>query len=184
MLDKAQLDQGKLWKIVQKIRKSVPSIHFDAKCDVVIRKDYIKDNLDYLSETLKLNVSSIPQENISPQLLQTAGEVFTYLNYCPPKLLPLIKHFLENETPKNIILSLRNIIKSPQKSVNKSSRKMLMKVMETFKLNEYEKIQKITKGKCYVNGTFGNCTINMDFNEGDLKLLGLIPFHFNLTLVL
>ena len=176
----AQLDQENIWKIVKKIRKSFFSKHSNPTCPsyIVLADNYIKGNIDHLAEELQLSPSSIPQDNISYELLQTAGEIFTYLNYCPPNILPLLTHILKTGTPKDIILALTSIVKNPLKIVKQISRTILLKVIETFELDEYEKIQVITKGKCYINGTFGNCKNNLDLNEEDLKLLGMLSFQF------
>ena len=102
------------------------------------------------------------------------------MNYCPPKLIQLIIPIFKTGTPKDIILALTSIIRNPLKIVNHSSRKILIKVMETFKLDQYEKIQIFTKGKCYTNGIFGKCTRKKEFSKEDLKLFGLI-FEENST---
>ena len=45
--------------------------------------------------------------------------------------------------------------------------------METFSLKEYEKVQIITKGKCYTNATFDKCTKKIDLiNKESLKNSG------------
>ena len=86
-------------------------------------------------------------------------------------------NILKTETLHDIILALTSIVKTPNKIVNLTSKKILIKVLEKFKLEKYKKIQIITKGKCYDdNGTFGNCTNNKDFTEEDLNLFGLFSF--------
>ena len=93
--------------------------------------------------------------------------------------MAVITHILKNETPKDIILALRTIMKSSINIVTQISRKILIKVLNSFKLYQYEKIQILTKGKCYINGTFANCKNSKDFSEEDLKLLGLFSFLFH-----
>ena len=92
--------------------------------------------------------------------------MFTYLNFCPPKLLTFIVHLFETGTPRDMILALAGIKKSLQEASEK--RKIIeifQRVMNTFNLNQYEKLQIITKGKCYSNGTFSNCVRKMNISN-------------------
>ena len=179
----AHLDMENVWKIVKKIRISFLNRNLEPECDY--KSTYLYgwtlEFIDLFAEELNLTPSSIPEapkDNITYQKLETAAEIFTYLMYCPPKLVPLVAQILKTETPKNIILALTSMIKSPT-IVPQSTRKILFNVLKTLKLDQYETIQIITKGKCYINGTFGNCKNN--FNEEDLDLLGLFLslFHIN-----
>ena len=178
----AQFDLENIWKIVEKVRILFLHRNLEPECDYSSLSDiYIQDIIVQFAEELNLTPSSIPKtpkDNITYQKLETAGQIFTYLMYCPPKLVPLVAQILKSETPKNIILALTSMIKSPT-IVPQSSRKILINVLTTLKLDQYETIQIITKGKCYINGKFGNCKNN--FNEEDLDLLGLFLslFHMN-----
>ena len=172
----AQLDLENIWKIMKKIRISFLKRNLEPECERItpsLSEIYIQDIIDQFAEELNLTPSSIPKtpkDNITYQKLETAGQIFTYLMYCPPKLVPLVAQILKSETPKNMILALTSMIKRPT-IVPQSSRKILINVLKTLKLDQYETIQIITKGKCYINGTFGNYKNN--FNEEDLNLLGL-----------
>ena len=90
----AQLDQENIWKIVKKIRKSFLSKHSNPICEdyIGLTANYIIENIDHLSEELKLSPSSIPRENVSHQTFETAGEIYAYLNYCPPNLGKISKN--------------------------------------------------------------------------------------------
>ena len=168
----AKLDHENIWRIAKFVRKSVLYEMPSPKCEsVLLSDDDVKSNIDYFAKELKLDPSSIPNNRVSYQTLEVAGEVFTYLNYCPPNLIPLITHILKTETPKDIILAFTSIMKTSDRRVRESSKEIFLKIMESFKLKQYEKIQRITKGKCYTNGKFRNCTSNL--NEEDLKLYGL-----------
>ena len=79
---------------------------------------------------------------------------------------------LKDETPKDIILAFTNILKSSKNSIKQSIRNILSKVMESFKLFTYEKIQVLTKGKCFTNDTFSTCTSKMNFTDEDIRHLG------------
>ena len=173
LLDVAQLDHENIWRITKLVRNSF--LDEDHKRDCIkniITSNYIKENIDNFAEELKLKPSPIPNDNVSSEALEIAADIFTYLNFCPPKLIFLIKHILEAEKPKDIILAFTSIMKTSDKKVKESSMKIFLKIMESFKLKQHEKVQRITKGKCFINGTFGNCT-NTDFSEDDLKSLGL-----------
>ena len=181
-----QLDLVNVWKLVKTTRKSFLSnkkrgrkINLD--CDTsytLIHIYYIKSNIDSLAEKLLLNPTSVPNENVSHKSLKTAGEMFTYLNYCPNiDLEDIITDVLENGTPKDIILAFISILKASKSSIKQSIRNLLLKVMESCKLDTYEKIQILTKGKCYTNGTFSTCTSKMNFTDEDIRQLGKFSFE-------
>ena len=63
MLDKVQVDQENVWKIVKQIRKLLLSQLKDSKCqsDVPLLYDsYIKDNIDVVEEKLRQNIEITP----------------------------------------------------------------------------------------------------------------------------
>ena len=75
---------------------------------------YIQQNIKSLAEELKLNtISSTPNKNVSVEILQTAGEMFTYLSFCPsifiPKYIMYTAYLLQTQTPREIILGFRII---------------------------------------------------------------------------
>ena len=187
MLDTSQLDLENVWKLVKTTRKSFLSHKFRTKsngldCDransyTLLIDYFIKFNIDSLAEKLGLNPLSVPNENVSHKTLETAGEIFTYLNYCPDKLESIITNVLENETPKDIILAFISILKSSTNSIKQSMRNILSKVMESFKLDTYEKIQILTKGNCYTNDAFSRCTSKMNFTAEDISQLGKFSFE-------
>ena len=179
MLHMTKLDVENVWKLVKKVRKAFLSQHNNPAeimiaDDILLKSQYIFDNIDILEKELKLvNTSNSPNENVSYKTLQNAGEIFTYLNFCPPKEQLLITFILKKETPKEMILGLINFKNHPKISVRESTRKILLKVMEAFKLDTYEKIQIVTKGKCFIDNTFVNCTKRNSLTEDDIRLLGL-----------
>ena len=172
-----QVDHENVWKIVKDARKSFQMKNKQLDCDVdkdkaLLVDNLIKFNIDSLAEKLQLNPTSVPKENVSHKTLQTAGEMFTYLNYCPNKLESIIVQILENGTPKDIILALSIPIKALRKVERKSITKILSKVLESVKLETYKKIQMITKGICYTNDTFSKCTSKMSLRDEDILKLG------------
>ena len=80
----------------------------------------IKFNIDSLAEKLEMNPTYVPNENVSHKTLETAGEMFTYFNYCPNKLESIITNVMENGTPKDIILALSIPLKALPKVERKS----------------------------------------------------------------
>ena len=185
MLDMTQLDLENVWKLVKTTRKSFLSHKFRTKsngldCDransyTLLIDYFIKFNIDSLAEKLELNPTSVPNENVSHKTLETAGEMFTYLNYCPNKLESIIVQILENGTPKDILLAFSSILNSsPKNSIKRSSRNILLKVLKSLELDTYEKIQILTKGKCYYNDTLSNCKSKMSFTDEDIRKLGLL----------
>ena len=175
-----QVDHENVWKVVKEARKSL-SKSKQLDCDedkALLVDDFIKSNIDSLAEKLLLNPTSVPNENVSHKSLKTAGEMFTYLNYCPNiDLEDIITDVLENGTPKDIILAFISILKASKSSIKQSIRNLLLKVMESCKLDTYEKIQILTKGKCYTNGTFSTCTSKMNFTDEDIRQLGKFSFE-------
>ena len=117
----AQLDHENIWRITKLVRNSF--LDEDHKRDCIkniITSNYIKENIDNFAEELKLKPSPIPNDNVSSEALEIAADIFTYLNFCPPKLIFLIKHILEAEKPKDIILAFTSIMKTSDKKVKES----------------------------------------------------------------
>ena len=170
MMEKTKLDQENVWRIVKKTRQLFLSENASPNCEddkTLLTYRNIRDISNSLSEKLNIKASSVPKKNISDKmLLKTAAEMFTYLNFCPPKLLTFIVHLFKTGTPRDMILALAGIKKSLQEASEK--RKIIeifQRVMNTFNLNQYEKLQIITKGKCYSNGTFSNCVRKMNISN-------------------
>ena len=181
MLDTTELDLEQVWKLLKETRKSFLSMskqktwedQFCVSGDQPLNVEYITNNVKSFAEKLKLNTSSTPIKNVSYKTLETAGEMFTYLNYCPPELELFTSYIFGNETPKNMILALIHFMKTSQNSEKESARRILLRVMEALDLHTYENIQMVTKGKCYINDTFVKCTKNKNVSEEDIRILGL-----------
>ena len=181
MLDTTELDLEQVWNLLKETRKlflskSKQKSWKDKFCvpgDQLLHRDLITSNVERFAEKLKLNTSSTPNKNVSYKTLETAGEMFTYLNYCPPELELFTSYILGNETPKNMILALIHFMKTSQNSEKESARRILLRVMEALDLHTYENIQMVTKGKCYINDTFVKCTKNKNVSEEDIRILGL-----------
>ena len=94
--------------------------------------------------------------------------MFTFLNHCPPKLLSFVENLFTTGGAKDMILGLSNAKNTFEGYVKQSSSKILIKLMETLNLKQFEKIQIITKGNCFnKNASFDNCekTLNLTHEE-------------------
>ena len=128
---------------------------------------HIRYNIKSLAKELKLKTTTSTTNNVSDKILQTAGEMFTYLNYCPPKYLYFVKNLIETRSPNEIIFGLISA-KMTLHNLKQSSVKVLIKVMETLGLKQYENIQIITKGRCYdQNAIFSKCEKKINFSDKD-----------------
>ena len=94
MLVKTKLNMKNVWKIVKETRFSFLFLHLDQDCNwekTLLSERNIQYILNNLASKLKLNLTSNPNKNVSDKILETAAEMFTYLNFCP-SLIP--KHIL------------------------------------------------------------------------------------------
>ena len=171
LLSETKLSKEEVWKILNFERKSFLSEQHNECKNQLLSNEKVNNNIENLSK--ELNVTSTTNVNVSKTTLQTAAEMFFYLNYCPDKLLLLIQHVLKNESPKDIILAFTNLLKHPRKIIREATMTIFQKVIESFKLFHHEKIQIISKGKCFLNGTFENCLHKRNFSEEDIQDLGL-----------
>ena len=130
-----------------------------------------------MEKKLDLKATTIANESISKASLSTAAEMFTYLNYCPPhKLIMVYKHLFNTATPKDIVTAMASIVRASQNAAKESSLIIFSKILERFELVS-EKIQIITKRKCFNNGIFDNCR-NKDVGKEHLKILGGLQSYF------
>ena len=180
MLDMAKVDVDYVWKTIKETRLSFLSQHLDSECqndNTLLSDEIIQHNMNSLSEKLKLGTTSIPNRNSSYETLQTAAEMFTYLNFCPPMLMKVINHMIVTGTPQEIILGFTTLIKTTQNAGKIASVEVFLETLKRFNLNHYEEIQYITKEKCYNGTTFGKCIkkMKLDGSNKDLKkILGFL----------
>ena len=164
-----KIDQENIWKIVKKVRLSFLSRHKDPTCQMTLLSDiHIRYNIKSLAKELKLNKTTSTTKNISHEILQTAGEMFTYLNYCPPKCFLYIADLVRTKTPKETLLALISIIKTIKNTNEKKiTIEVLLGLMDSFNLKEFEKIL-FSQGHCFTNGILGNCTKNINMKSEDI----------------
>ena len=180
-----KLDQEDVWKVIRKTRLSFLSEYTDIDChsaaDIIFSSDTIRKNTNSIAAELKISTTSTLNKNISHKILQTAGEMFTFLNHCPPKLFLDI---FKNGTARDIILALTSVIKTLE---NANDKKLTIEVftnlMDSINLKDFENVQISTKGNCFTNAIFGNCTKDMHLNnkeiQGFFKVYNIKSIDFN-----
>ena len=167
MLYITKVENNVIWKIVQEIRKSLLTNEKEPKCNIqntLLSNDFVKNNTLRLQGELNINSSMIMKTRkecfdwycsevteplvisvVPPKTLETAAEMFTYLNYCPPNLIiSFYENLFKSASPKDIVLGIISIQKSSQNAWKESSEKIFKKTMESLKLDWYKDIQIIT----------------------------------------
>ena len=172
---------------MKKTRLSFLSEYSNPDCNyrkTLLSDSIIQENINDVATELNLNTTSTPNKNVSDRTLKASVEIFTYLNYCPQslnKIFSFIKYLFKTGTPKQIIFAMIDILKASQNAARIGTVELFPKVMRTFSLFQFERIQIITKGKCYNKGTFGNCTKKITAtNIEKLEILGFPYFYINL----
>ena len=173
MLDATKLDMTIVWKLAKETRIAFLSDHTNPECfngnALLLSGSNIHDNINSLAGKMKLETISVTKENISNETLKNAATIFTYLNYCPPKISSLIHHMFKTGTLKGIILALKSIMQTSKNNLDKQvSTKIFIKVMKIFNLQHFEEIESITTSKCYS----GNCTKKVETRD-NLEILGM-----------
>ena len=155
MLAKNKLNQENIWKVIRQIRKSFLSFDFNPSCDIgnplLFHNNHIKKNIKTVGEKLKVNTTYSRNKEVSEIILQTAADMFTYLNFCPSAEARTLSNFLQDlltsRSAKNILLALTSMMKRSVNAEKESSTKIFTKAMELFKLSTYRDIEVITKEK-------------------------------------
>ena len=165
-----KLDQENVWKIIKKIRLSFLSEYSDIDCNSLLPEKSIQDNINSIASELQLNITSTVNQNVSFKTLRTAGEMFIYLNYCPPYIpinALLCAYLFKTGTPREIILAFTSVMKSPKNAIEFIE--AFLNIMNTLSLKKFENIQISTKGNCYTNAILGNCTRKIDLNNKEIQ---------------
>ena len=68
-------------------------------------------NNDALSNRLDVNVSN-DKEDLPLEIFTIAGEMFAYMNSCPPNYVNFYKYLLDERSVTDIILTIQNAIKN------------------------------------------------------------------------
>ena len=164
MLQQNHDDIDNIWKIIKQVRKSFLSDGDDTECknyDNQIAEDDIKANVDNVEENLDTKSTDYDShdydyddyehdshENITDDILQIGVEMFTYLNFCPPKkLIKFYKELLLQGSTKEIILAMTNIMKTRRNSEKSTSTKIWSRITKKLKYLKYKKIDLFTLRK-------------------------------------
>ena len=178
-------DKDSVWKIVKEIRKSFLLKYTEPDCQVyktLLSDSNINDNIKNLAENLNLNTTSTPNDKVSDVALQTGGEMFTFLNFCPPKhLVSFLAHLFSTGTPKDVILAMSSIKMLSQNAAKLATVSIFSKVMSSFSLEQYEEIQTITKGKCFNGETFSKCVKAKDLISNQKGKVSENKSQFHMT---
>ena len=124
-----------VWEVVKAIRKNfLTEFNENTQCSNVdpslLSDNIIQNNFEKVTDKLSVTVALDPLVNITNETFQTAAEMFTYLNFCPPKLFLLFKKLFKSESPKKILLAMTSILKASQSTAKQSSGKIWAKVKE------------------------------------------------------
>ena len=162
----------KVWKIIKKIRKNL--LAGNTKCNSkifnkILEKD-IKTNINNVEKNLKIKpTNNINYENMTKDILQTGAEMFTYLNFCPPrKILNFYKELLFKGTNKDIILAVTNMMKTRRNAEKSASIRIWNQIDKELKHLSYKKIESVAMRKMN-KSEFENCTKQ---SSEDFKYLG------------
>ena len=112
----------------------------------LIGESLIKKNVKEIAKKLSTTVTDVAYFDIPDESFKTAAEMYTYLNYNPPKLLKFCEGLFKNSSPREILWALTSIIKVSQNAVKKSSRKILKNTLKVLNITQFEKIGNIAKG--------------------------------------
>lgn len=185
-------NEKNVWDIVIEKRKSLLLNHSYIECESnvwgsnpsLLPDNMIIENIEYIVSELKLNVTRDTIKDVSNKTFNDAADVFTYLNYCPPKLLiAFYEDLIKTASSRNIILAMTSLMKTSKNAEKRSSNRIFSKIMEKLDLSNYEIIQILTKGKCYKEGVYRNCTKYIDLYNGIDSagwleyLIHLVPFN-------
>ena len=175
ILNKESNDFQEIWKAVNTTRQTFLSQNPDPKqknTEIMnmlnpnlLFKASVKENILEIENKLNVAADTMTQPNVSKETLQAAAEMFTYLNYSPPKLLVFFRDLFKQENPKNILLALSSIVKVSQNAAKESSRKILQNTLKVLKISNLEKIDALAGG--------------LGFSDlADSTVLGLLSYAF------
>ena len=139
------------------------SIDLDNK----IAEKYIKTNIDRVEIYLTKDSNDYDSyENVTERNLQIGAEMFTFLNFCPPKnLIKFYKELLLQKSPKDIILAMTNIMKTRKNAEKVTATKILIKIENNLKYLKYRKIDSVTLRQMKHSLEFVNSTDKISGEE-------------------
>ena len=140
------------------IKNNNPECSIDL--DNKIAENYIKTNIDRVEIYLTKDSNDYDSyENVTERNLQIGAEMFTFLNFCPPKnLIKFYKELLLQKSPKDIILAMTNITKTRKNAEKLTATEILNKIEKSLKYLKYRKIDSVTLRQMKHSFEFVNCT--------------------------
>ena len=159
-------DVEKLWAVVKKIRSEVS---FEKLCNqpktLYIAAD-ILSNIEAVENQLEINSSETTKDDMLISTLQTAGEIYLYLNSCPENLKPwflLYTDIFQSQSVDKIILNLNRILKvkaTPQnKELKLIAEKLFRNITSLFSM-KYQEVQSMTSGQGNIHGQQSDSLFN------------------------
>ena len=172
--------------------RSVAEIDQVQVCDqnnpnVYYASGIVRDMIDDLAFQLKSNATSFPRtENISNTTLNTAGEMFLYINFCPDSLKPWLLFYedlFEKHLATNILLTLNRILKagsnnSRDKSYKIIAEKLFSKLRTSLESTRNEGNSMTSEGKHNPLSEFSGFThpVHLVSKTGNISPSAFIPF--------
>ena len=135
-------DPQTIWESVRQERNLFLKRHSDLGCsytNILVSDNYIESNIISLEERLQVAQNEIPIKKVSKQILTSAANIFTYMNFCPTFQLYYFYEYLFKTIPtKDIILALLSLLKSAQNADKETTIKVFEKVMKIIEHNDKE----------------------------------------------
>ena len=106
-------DVGNIWKAVRKVRMNF-LVSFDKKCSLtnpIIRDNDIMSLVTNVQKELGLVAGYDIIDDVPHDTIDTAGEMFAYLIYCPQEVLKLVRDLIQDHPPNYIIITLNRLAK-------------------------------------------------------------------------
>ena len=147
-----------IWKIIRKIKSETSTsvnIGCDYKNSLYLDSKVKNSQVSAVEKKLKVKPNGRLYENMNPEHLTIAAEMFIYLNICPStdslkflfqSMVMFYKNLFESQSPSKIILTLNRMMKSNKKKgllIGKSIDEKLFKKLSTLLSLKYEEIQGI-----------------------------------------
>ena len=143
-------DNAFVWKTVKKTRNSYISNYVGQPLNchrTLISTNHIYYNTDKIINLLGLDsVSYGIMDNVTAETYQRAGEMFTYLNHCPPDLMIVTHRVFKNESIRDIVVAMTSILTKSPKSDKEISLKIWNKLTEKINMSSNH-IDRITNRK-------------------------------------
>ena len=161
-----------MWETVKKIRNSYifDYVGLPINCERnLIHRNHIYENTDKIINLLGLdNVKNLwkVMDNVTTETCTVAGEMFTYLNYCPHSLMTVSHRVFQNGSLRDFLVAMSSI-QTNAKSISEKeiSLKIWNKLMEKCNMS-YSHIERISSGKTI---SVANNTFDMCFNSKMFK---------------